>query len=164
MFKMNKLVASMSLATATLIAQNVQAAGFALNDHSATASGTALAGAAASNQDISFSYWNPALLTNADELTLYVSGAAIFANMDVDVNSAKGPAGNDLTGGPGSVLDSSFIPSIYLAIPVNDKTVLGVTLNAPFGLAGDYDDDWAGRYHSAQTSIQDSALSFSAAY
>ena len=166
MFKMNKLVASISLATATLIAQNAQSAGFSLNDHSATASGSALAGAAASDQDISFSYWNPALLSNADEITLYVSGAIIMANMDVSVNSSTDPLGNDLTAtasSPGSVLDTSFIPSIYLAVPVADKTVLGVALNVPFGLAGDYDDNWAGRYHSAKTSIEDIALSFSAA-
>ena len=169
MFKMNKLVASMSLATATLIAQNVQAAGFALNDHSATASGAALAGAAASDQDISFSFWNPALLTNAnaDGITLYVSGAAIFANMDVSVNSAADPLGNDMmptASAPGSVVGTSFVPSIYLAIPVAEKTVLGAALNVPFGLAGDYDDNWAGRYHSAETSIQDISLSFSAAH
>lgn len=169
MFKHNKLVASMILASTSLVTQQIQAAGFSLNDQSATASGNALAGAAASNTDISYSYWNPALLTNETETTLYISGALIIPTMDVTVNSAKDPNGNDMTTtatdtDTGDVVDNTVIPSIYLAVPVGDDTVLGVSLNVPFGLSGDYDDGWAGRYHSAESSIQDIALAFSAAH
>lgn len=167
MFKYTKLVASMTIASATILAQNLQAAGFSLNDQSATASGNALAGAAASNTDISYSYWNPALLTNATETTLYISGALIVPKMDVTVNSAQDPNNNDMTAtatDSGNVVDTTLVPSIYLAVPVSNKTVLGVSLNVPFGLSGDYDDGWAGRYHSAESSIQDIALAFSAAH
>jgi len=167
MFKHTKLVASMTLAGAALLTQQVQASGFSLNDQSATASGNALAGAAASDADISFSYWNPALLTNATETTLYISGALIVPTMDVTVNSAADPNGNDLTStatDSGDVVDSTLVPSIYLAVPISKNTVLGVSLNVPFGLSGDYDDGWAGRYHSAESSIQDIALAFSAAH
>lgn len=163
MFKYNKITISLCLASATLFSQQILAAGFALNDHSATASGNALAGAAASDQDISFSFWNPSLLTNASEPTLYISGAIVAPKMDVTVNSASDPAGNSLSGDAGDVVSPTLVPAIYYALPVTNDTVLGVSLNVPFGLSGDYENDWAGRYHSAETSVSDIALSFSVA-
>lgn len=148
----------------------VQAAGFALNDHSATASGTALAGAAASNQDISFSFWNPALLTNADGVSVYISGAYVMPEMDVKVNSAAKSSvlgGTDITasGAPeGDVVDNTLVPAIYVAFPIFKDTVAGFAFNAPFGLSGEYGKDWAGRYHSTETSVRDIAASFSLAH
>ncbi len=167
MFKFKKSAVAMAMASTSLFAQHSFAAGFALNDHSASASGNALAGAAASQRDISTTFWNPAHFVNTKDMNLYASGAIIIPNMDVTVNSAQDPAGNDMTAGsssPGDVVDPSLVPSIYFALPVGENTVLGAAFNAPFALAGEYDDDWAGRYHSTGTSIQDLSLSFSAAH
>ena len=162
---------------ATLLSGQAMSAGFALNDHSATASGNALAGAAASRSDISFSFWNPALFTNAKSKELYVSGAYVMPDMDVTVNSASSPDYNTMTGGqipvpaqnlgnkaPGNVVDDTFVPSIYFAYPLSDKTVVGASLNVPFGLSGEYGDEWAGRYHSAKTGVKDISLSASIAH
>ncbi|WCN12920.1 aromatic hydrocarbon degradation protein [Marinomonas mediterranea] len=163
MFNLKKSVIACLSATLFIGSQHAIAAGFALNDHSATASGNALAGAAASREDISFSFWNPALLTNAKETTLYLSSAAVLPDMNVTVNSASDAAGNNINGEAGDVISESYIPSFYLAVPVTNNIVTGVSLNVPFGLAGDYKNDWAGRYHSAETSVQDIALAFSIA-
>lgn len=163
--------------TAALFSSQAMSAGFALNDHSATASGNALAGAAASRSDISFSFWNPALFTNAKEMELYASGALVMPEMDVTVNSASSPDFNTLTGGAvpvnaqdlgnksaSDVVDNSFVPSVYFAYPLSDKTVAGVSLNVPFGLSGEYGDEWSGRYHSAKTSVKDISLSATLAH
>lgn len=140
-------------------------AGFALNDQSATASGTALAGAAASGADISFSYWNPSLFLNATETTVYVSGAYVAPNVEVTVTEASDLSSNDLgTDTSNDFVDSAIIPSLYFAKPLSEKTVAGISLNVPFGLSGDYDDEWAGRFHATETSIQDIALSFTLAH
>lgn len=167
-----KVSHAVKLALLTLVtglsSQQLQAAGFALNDHSATASGSALAGAAASQQDISFSFWNPALLTRARNKELYVSGAVIVPEMDVTVNSATAPSalgGAPLSGSaPDDVVDTTLVPSVYFAYPISDKTTAGVSFNAPFGLSGKYGEDWAGRYHSAETAVQDIAMSASLAH
>jgi long-chain fatty acid transport protein len=167
MYNIKKSAAAIALASLSLMSHQTLAAGFALNDHSATASGNALAGAAASKQDISSSYWNPALLTNADSMQLYVSGAIIMPNMDINVNSATDAANNDITvgaGSPGSVVETALVPSIYFAMPIAEGTVVGAALNAPFALSGDYEDDWAGRYHSAKTEIQDISVSATLAH
>ena len=155
----------LSLAVAAaLFSSQAMSAGFALNDHSATASGNALAGAAASRSDISFSFWNPALFTNAKEMELYASGALVMPEMDVNVNKASSPGAlgtGNLTadGAPDNIVDNTLVPSVYFAYPLSDKTVAGVSLNVPFGLSGKYGDDWAGRYHSAKTSLRDISIS-----
>jgi len=152
------------VAASVAAASSAYSAGFALNDHSATASGTALAGAAASNADISFSFWNPALFVNAKETTVYVSGAYVMPSMDVTVDSASDAAGSSLgTDSTDDSVDNTLVPSFYFAKPLSDKTVAGISLNVPFGLSGDYGDEWAGRFHATETGVQDIALSFSLA-
>ncbi|MGR0278885.1 OmpP1/FadL family transporter [Marinomonas dokdonensis] len=152
---------AVSVATASI----AHSAGFSLNDHSATASGTALAGAASSGADISFSYWNPALFTNATETSFYGSAAYVSPSMETTVNSASGARGGSLgTTSTDDSVSSAVIPSLYFAKPINDKTVAGISLNAPYGLSGDYGEDWAGRFHATETSIEDIALSFSLAH
>ncbi len=153
---------------AALFSGQAMSAGFALNDHSATASGNALAGAAASRTDISFSFWNPALFTNAKGVELYGSGAWVMPEMDVTVNSASAPAsfgGLPVSGAnPSGVVDDSLVPSIYFAYPLSEKTVLGTSLNVPFGLSGKYGTDWPGRFHSAKTGVEDISLSATLAH
>lgn len=163
-----KVRAAILASAGVIFSQTLHAAGFALNDHSATASGNALAGAAASKADISFSFWNPALLSNAKAKTLYVSGAVVSPEMDVTVNSASSPAalgGIPMSGEtPTDIVDTSVVPSIYFAYPISDKTTLGAALNAPFGLSGEYGDKWAGRFHSSKTAVKDVAFSISVAH
>lgn len=153
------------VAVSVAAASSAYSAGFALNDHSATASGKALAGVAASNEDISASFWNPALFVNAKETTVYVSGAYVMPSMDVTVNSASDAATNSLGSDTNNdSVDSTLVPSIYFAKPISDKTVVGMSLNVPFGLSGDYGDEWSGRFHATETGIQDIALSFALAH
>lgn len=160
------------VAVSVAAASSAYSAGFALNDHSATASGTALAGAAASNADISFSFWNPALFVNAKETTVFVSGAYVMPSMDVSLTSATdatpaaagGPKDLSGDGVSNDSVDSTLVPALYFAKPISDKTVAGVSLNVPYGLSGNDDQDWAGRFHATETAVQDIALSFSLAH
>jgi long-chain fatty acid transport protein len=157
------------VAASVAAASSAYSAGFALNDHSATASGKALAGVAASNEDISASFWNPALFVNAQDTTVFVSGAYVMPSMDVTNISANNSAlasGTTIAGSKSNnnSVDNTLVPSFYLAKPLSDKTVAGISLNVPFGLSGDYGDDWAGRFHATETAVQDIALSFSLAH
>ncbi|MBB1489171.1 OmpP1/FadL family transporter [Oceanospirillum sediminis] len=161
---LSRIVRASALIGAGMLVNQVHGAGFALNDHSATASGNALAGAAASKADISGSFWNPALLTNASGPELYMSGAALLPSMDVSANSASDPAGNHISGEATDVVDPSIVPAIYYAHPVAENTVAGLSFNVPFGLSGEYGRDWAGRYHSAETSVEVMTLAASVAH
>ncbi|QUX95645.1 aromatic hydrocarbon degradation protein [Marinomonas sp. CT5] len=162
LFRVSVVAASVAAASSAF------SAGFALNDHSASASGKALGGVAASNEDISSSFWNPALFANAKETTIYVSGAYVMPSMDVKVTEAKDARGTDLSSTSPTTssdsVDKTIVPSFYFAKPISASTVAGISLNAPFGLSGDYGDKWAGRFHATETSLKDIALSFSLAH
>ena len=161
MFKASLVAVSVAAASSAF------SAGFTINDQSATASGSALSTAAASSEDISFSYWNPALLLNAKTKTFYINGAYVMPKQDVTNISATDPLSSKVSVKGSSsntdAVDNSAIPSLYYAMPISDKTVFGVSFNAPYGLSGDYGDDWSGRFHATETSLQDIALSFSLA-
>lgn len=172
-----KVKAAVLLASGLMLSQQTLAAGFALNDHSATASGTALAGAAASNSDLSFSFWNPALLDNGNVFngnknnppprwrsSFYAGSAVVLPNMDVTVNSAADPAGNALTGEAKDVVDNAFVPTFHYAFSLNPRTTVGASFNVPFGLSGKYGTDWAGRYHSAETEVQVTTFALNASH
>ncbi|GAA0834495.1 MULTISPECIES: OmpP1/FadL family transporter [Marinomonas] len=168
MFKVSLVTLSVAAAS------SAYSAGFSLGDQSATASGSALSTAAASSEDISFSYWNPALFLNAKKNTFYVSGAYIMPKMDVsnieatDATPTAGgfPGPQDISGSSTNAdsVNNTIVPSLYYAMPLSDDTVAGFSINAPFGLSGDYGDDWAGKFHATETGLQDIALSFSLAH
>ncbi|MEL0636425.1 outer membrane protein transport protein [Marinomonas sp. TI.3.20] len=164
MFKISLVTLSVAAAS------SAYSAGFSLGDQSATASGSALSTAAASDEDISFSFWNPALFLNAKKNTFYVSGAYIMPKMDVTNIEAKdatrAPAPIDISGSSTNTnsVDNVIAPSFYYAMPLSDNTVAGISLNAPFGLSGDYGDDWKGRFHATETGLKDIALSFALAH
>lgn len=166
--KYSSSIFKISLVTLSVAAaSSAYSAGFSLGDQSATASGSALSAAAASDEDISFSFWNPALFLNAKKNTFYVSGAYIMPKMDVTNISAKDALGQSISSGSSTNTDSvdnALAPSIYYAMPLSDNTVAGISLNAPFGLSGDYGDKWAGRFNATKTALKDIALSFSLAH
>jgi long-chain fatty acid transport protein len=163
MFKKYTDITKLSLVSLGLLSAQLNAAGFSLNEQSASASGNALAGAAASKEDISFSYWNPALFANTEKTTLYLSGSYIDPTMEVSNVSGTSATGMTSTQESEKSVDKATVPALYLAIPLNDSTVFGLSLNIPFGLSGDYDDDWAGRYHATKSEVQDIVLAFSLA-
>ena len=161
MFKISLVTLSVAAAS------SAYSAGFSLGDQSATASGSALSTAAASSEDISFSYWNPALLLNAKTNTFYISGAYIIPKMDVsNIEATNAQTGTDIDGSSTNTdsVDNTIVPSLYYAMPLSDDTVAGISINAPFGLSGDYGDDWAGKFHATETGLEDIALSFSLAH
>ena len=62
--------------------------------------------------------------------------------------------GTPLTGGDGSNAgELAAVPNFYYAHPLNDKTVVGIGVGAPFGLVTDYGDSWQGRYHAIRSDL-----------
>lgn len=49
---------------------------------------------------------------------------------------------------------SAFIPFASYAVRINSKLVLNAGLDAPFGLATKYPDDWTGRYSATESSVE----------
>ncbi len=124
------------LAAAVMAAgpSGAQAGSFAIRDQSASAQGQAFAGVAAGAAGLSSMFWNPATMT---ELPGWQSSAVIslivpYADLTPQAGTFPfllplGPAGN--MAGPAP------LPALYTSYQLNDRLWVGVSLNAPDGLA-----------------------------
>jgi long-chain fatty acid transport protein len=139
---------------AIAIAPSALASGFALNEQSVRGLGNAFAGSVAVSDDASTIFYNPAGLTNLPDNS--VMGAAYYISPTVRFNNegsttAIGTPINGGDGGDGG--DDAFVPNFYAAWSVSDRIKLGIGVNAPFGLATEYDRDWVGRYQAVESRL-----------
>ena len=144
-----------------LMASTAQAGGFAVREQSASLLGSAFAGAAAGG-DLSSSFWNPAafgiakdgfsseshtsILIPDSELTNGRTSVVLPSGASVPVN---------IGGANSTEIDKlGALSASYAAYRINDKLVLGLSVNSPFGLATDTsNDDWVGRIHGREAQM-----------
>jgi len=151
----NKRVFACS-ALALLTSANVNAAGFAIAEFSASGMGSAFAGASAIAEDASTTYFNPAGLSKLKGSQIifaahYVSVSSQFTNNGSSLNTSLG--GGVLSGANDDGSTSPVIPNFYYAKELNDKWAFGLGINVPFGNASEYSDTWVGRYHATKSEI-----------
>jgi long-chain fatty acid transport protein len=73
-----------------------------------------------------------------------------FSN-DGSINPAGiyGAAGNG-----GDAGGWAYVPAMYLALPINDQISVGLGVNAPSGLATEYDQGWTGRFRALNSDVK----------
>ncbi|WP_376770980.1 OmpP1/FadL family transporter [Marinobacter arenosus] len=134
------------------------AGGFSLNEQSASAMGTANAGSAANPENATTVLFNPAGMSQLSGTNLSF-GAAV---LDIDAEAKRDsisvtrdnpavpvqPASNG-----GDIADPAVLPNVYLTHEINDQIDVGFGIHAPYGLAADYDDDFAGRFFADKTEL-----------
>ena len=146
------IAAALSLAA---LSTTASASGFALIDQSASQQGNAIAGGAAVAEDATTIYFNPAgmmRLSSGNQIVLgghIVNTTADFSN-DGSISYMGGPLTGSNSGG-GTV---GFVPNFYWSTDLMDGAKFGIGVNAPFGLTTKYDEDWVGRYHAIESSLQ----------
>ncbi len=149
------------IVSAMTISVNSYAAGYAVAEQSVTGLGRAFAGGAAVAEDASTVFYNPAGLTQLTNSQINQGINAIFsrAKFNNDGSSlpnfggAGGFSGQALTGGGDTTDEIGIVPNLYLAHRLNDRMVVGLGVNAPFGLVTEYDNDWVGRYHAIKSDL-----------
>lgn len=134
------------------------AGGFALNEQSASAMGAANAGAAANPENATTVLFNPAGMSQLSGTNISF-GASV---LDIDAEAKRDsiattrqdptvpvqPASNG-----GDIADPAVLPNFYLTHEVNDSVDVGFGIHAPYGLAADYDNDFAGRFFADKTEL-----------
>jgi len=133
---------------------SASAAFFQIAENSASGIGNAFAGGAAIAEDASTVWYNPAGMTRLKDRQLVVSGHYIHPSFTASVNSASTVFGSPIGGGGGEAGEPALVPNLYGTYPVTGRFTLGAGMNAPFGLATDYDSTWAGRYHALRSDIK----------
>jgi len=143
----------------------VRAGSFALSEHSVSGLGTAFAGGAASAEDVSTLFYNPAGLARLDQgefqmgLHLIIPSAE-FRDEGTRYNLPGTPFNglpvHGTNGGDGGV--SHIIGNMYMSQPLFRNTpygdlTVGLGVTTPFGLETDYSPDWVGRYAALRTKL-----------
>lgn len=157
MFK--QTVVSWSVAGALLAITGAAAAsGFALIEQSGSGLGNAFAGGAASAEDASTIFYNPAGMSRLNGKQLVVAAHAILPSAKF---TGTGLAGTDMGGDAGGL---ALVPNGYFVMEVNPQLRVGLGVGAPFGLQTEYTPTWVGRAHAIKSKLETINLNPSVAY
>jgi len=150
---LDRLAAGLALAG---FAHFTHAAGFALAEQNASGLGNAYAGQAASAQDASTIFFNPAGMTLLPDSQLVLAGSLIYPQAEFTGTAfIGGNPSNLMSGGNGGDAgDLAFLPNAYFAYRVSPDIVVGVGMGAPFGLKTEYDSTWKGRTQAIKSELK----------
>ncbi|MDO9635757.1 MAG: outer membrane protein transport protein [Thiobacillus sp.] len=143
--RLNRLAAGLMLMGCAPLAS---AAGFALIEQNASGLGNAYAGQAAAATDASTIFFNPAGMTYLPDRQVVMAGHLILPQARFSGSSNIGGGNGGDAGG------LAFVPNAYFAFRLTPDVHLGVGVNAPFGLATEYDPTWAGRTQAIKSELK----------
>ncbi len=142
------------------------AAGFALIEQSVKGLGTAYSGGAAAAEDASTVFFNPAGMTLLEGTQSTAGIHVIVPQADFRATVATDRAGASILAstadGNGGQLKP--VPNAYLVHNPGNGVVFGIGINAPFGMATEYDRSWVGRYHAVGSDVKTININPSMAY
>ncbi len=131
------------------------AAGFQLQEQSASGLGVAYSGQAAAVHDASTAFWNPAGMSLLPGIQ---GAAALHYVMPSTKFTSAGPLPGGSTynafGNGGQGGESAFVPALYGTWMINPQWSVGLAINAPFGLATEWDSRWAGQFHAIKSEVE----------
>ncbi|MBI4914197.1 MAG: porin [Acidobacteria bacterium] len=150
--------AALALIAATALAPRAQASGFSLREQSPSALGSAFAGVSAGGTDISAMFWNPAAMSLYGNQ--FILGSSLIIPSAEIANAKAMPAPmfpQTPFAGPGASPNSVNpvpLPAIYGTWGVSEDFRLGLSINVPYGMVVQYNQDFVGRYHALRTSLK----------
>jgi len=143
----------------------VRAGSFQLSEQSVSSLGTAFAGGAASAEDASTLFFNPAGLARLDygefQMGLHaINPSDTFSNQGSRYNLPGTPFNglpvtgtNDGNAGVFHIIGNTYFSQPILRNSSYGDLTIGVGVTAPFGLETDYSPDWVGRYAALRTKL-----------
>jgi long-chain fatty acid transport protein len=130
------------------------AAGFALIEQSVSGLGAAYSGGAAIAEDASTIFYNPAGLTRLSGSQVIGGGHLIVPSAKFHNEGSTHRTGALLRGDDGGDAGkAALVPNLYFSARLTDRTVIGLGINAPFGLETEYNSGWVGRYHAVKSDL-----------
>lgn len=127
----------------------VHAGGFFSPYQSATAIGTAFAGATARSDDASFFFYNPASIASLSGRQTFFDVRAFAASVRIEPTRATSPLQHSVLqdGDSGNIARDALALGSVTAIPLAPGLMLGFGSSAPFASDVETVAHWAGRYH-----------------
>ena len=144
------------------LASGAGAGGLGIGTQSGSGTGNAFAGGAASAEDASTVWYNPAGMTALPGKTNYaVSLHVLKPSFKFENNGSTLPAG---TGEGGDGGGWHLIPQGFISHKLNDRWSIGAAFNTPFGLSTEYDRGWRGQAIALESELKTYNLNLAAAY
>ncbi|WP_419096384.1 OmpP1/FadL family transporter [Pseudomonas atacamensis] len=132
-----------------LLSDHTWAGGILIYEAGQEGNGLANAGAAALATDPSVLMSNPAGLTELKGTQISANGQLILGDIRFSRDSSIQFDGNE----GGNALQYLPGASFFVSHQIDDRSAIGFGMYGNFGLALDYDDDWAGRYFNQEAAI-----------
>ncbi len=141
-------------ASLVLAAAAAHAAGFQLNETSASGLGTAFAAGAAEAADASTLWSNVAGMARLGESQASGTLHLITPSLKFRNVASRPATGQGLGGSGGDAGGTAPVPNVYVAKPLDNGLSIGLGVTAPWGLVTEYDDGWVGRFQAIKSSIE----------
>lgn len=136
----------LSVVVLVLFSAKLFASGFQINENGARAMGMANAFTGLAN-DVSSVFFNPAGMTQLKG-TQFSAGVSLIAPMTKFTGPT--PLNNEY-----KLKSKVYTPfTIYLSHQLNDNMFVGLSVNNPYGLGTEWEENWAGRYLAVDTEIR----------
>ncbi|WP_156316177.1 OmpP1/FadL family transporter [Pseudomonas sp. P1.31] len=133
----------------SLIAGDACAGGILVYEAGQEGNGLANAGSAALATDPSVLMSNPAGITQLSGTQISANAQVILGDLGFSRDSRNQFDGNE----GGNALQYLPGASFFISHQIDDRSAIGFGMYGNFGLALDYDDDWAGRYFNQEAAI-----------
>ncbi|SQD79060.1 OmpP1/FadL family transporter [Moritella yayanosii] len=139
-----------------LTVSQVNAAGFQVNEHSASGLGRAFAGEAAIGDDATSLARNPALMATFDRAQLSVVGTYVAPDVNITGYDDVAPGVYSTTAAKNSahnVAPAAVVPAMYYIQPINNQWAFGLAMYSNFGTGTEYADDYINNTAAGTTNI-----------
>lgn len=157
-----KLATTAVCAALGVLASSAGAGGLGIGTQSGSGTGNAFAGGAASAEDASTVWYNPAGMTLLPGKTNWaVAAHALKPSFKFENAGSTLPAG---TGEGGDGGGWHLIPQGFVSHKLNDKWSIGAAFNTPFGLETEYDRGWRGQPIALKSALKTYNLNLGGAY
>ncbi|WP_419834146.1 OmpP1/FadL family transporter [Endozoicomonas atrinae] len=147
-----KVILASAIALASQVSF-VQAAGYGINEQSASYLGTGFAGRASNAIDASISSSNPAAISFVEGTQVSVGADVILEGGSFDGYHSDA-LDNKTYGSAKDFQKTAFVPFGYFVMPIDEKWSFGLAGYAPYGIELDYADGWVGQSFGGKTSVQ----------
>lgn len=161
---MMKLRTALALTTSLAALGAAQAGGIINSSQSSVFNGTAYAGAAApGSSSAATMFMNPATMTSFTRFTIDSNYTFGMPQTKINGGFNAGPP-TAFSRSSGDVGMDYFVPATYVIYPVNDRLVLGVSLNTTYGNTTKAPGFWQGSFLAATSKMRITTLTPSVAY
>ncbi|EOV2664147.1 TPA: long-chain fatty acid transporter FadL [Enterobacter ludwigii] len=142
-----------------IVSTSAWSAGFQLNEFSSSGLGRAYSGEGAIADDAGNASRNPALIMMFDGPTF--SAGAIFVDPGVDI-SGRSPTGASLKAD--NIAPTAWVPNLHFVAPINDQFGWGASVTSNYGLATEFNNNYAAGAYGGKTDLETLNLNLSGAY